>query len=275
MLKASKSVRTQSDLCRGVTSIGSIALHKASALLGGLENRKILLIGAGHIAECVAKNLFHSGCSEAYVCNRTAERAHQLAKTFSLRTWDYSDLDSALRAADVVICAVSSPTPILTERQLLLAKGRRKVVVVDLGVPPNFAPAHTADPSRSSVCLVEMEGIIRTSQSGSESRAAAVPHACSLLEDELDALEAYLVEREAAPYIRTISQYAEGVRSRNLRWALDQNPSSTQKERKLLEDLSIRIVRGMLEGPIKALKNEQWKPEDRSVVSRVFADESL
>ena len=275
-LRTSKRVRTESDLCLGVTSTGTMALRKAAALAGGLKEKTVLLIGAGQIAERVAKDLMHAECRDALVCNRTSERASRLASIYRLRTWSFDELDAALAQADIVICAVSTQYPILTEDRLLAARADRPVVVVDLGVPPNFAtrPATVENPHLGPVRLVEMEAIEQACHTGSMSRAAAVPKAGTILEEELDSMETDLIEREAAPYIRALTELAEEVRKRNLDWALSQNPAAGAKERKLLEDLSIRIVRGILEGPIRSLKSELREPVERAVLARLFAVEA-
>ncbi len=274
-LRTSKRVRTETELGRGVTSFSSMALRKASHYAGGLKEQNVLLIGAGQIAERVAKDLFHAGCGQAYVCNRTVERAERLASMYGLHPWAFERLEEGLAMADIVVCAVSSAIPILDEERLLATRNGQPVVVVDLGVPPNFRPrAGGSEKDHGPVRLVEMEAIVKACHAGSQSRVAAVPRADSILDEELEALERDLFEREAAPYIKALTDFAEEIRSQNLEWALTQNPSASAKDRKLLEDLSIRIVRGMLEAPIQALKSELREPVERAVLARLFAVEA-
>ena len=93
------------------------------------------------------------------------------------------------------------------------------------------------------------------------------------MDRELEGFAAEALQREAAPMIEALVQQAEVVRKRNLDWALSQAPLESAKERKLLEDLSIRIVRGMLKAPIMALKTELRAPVERAVLMRLFGVE--
>lgn len=267
-LRSSKRVRHESELGKEVTSIGSMAVRKASALAGGLDGKLVLLIGAGQIAERVAKGIFHCEGVKGYVTNRTAEKAERLAEMYRLETWDFRELDRALHAVDVVICAVSSPTPVLRLEQLRAARSNRGIVLVDLGVPPNVEESAKHE---SGIKVVDMEAIVNACHANSQARAAAVPHANEIVDAEVAAYEQEAIEREAAPYIKALSEAAESVRTKNLEWALGQDPDATDQQRKVLEDLSIRIVRGMLSGPIQALKTELRAPVERAVLARLFS----
>ena len=269
--RVGKRVRSESELSRGVTSVASVALRKAAKLAGGLEGKKILIIGAGQIAERVAKSVSHAKQSVGFVCNRTADRASRLAELYGLQTWDFQDLEGGLAMADVIISAVGSPVPMLDLTRIANVRQGQGTVVVDLGVPPNVG----ASDGQPGIQLLEMEAIIGTCRKSSEARTAAIPKANQIVAEEVAEFERESLEREASPYIGALSQAAEGVRKKNLDWAFAQFPSAGAKERKLLEDLSIRIVRGMLESPIQALKNDLREPEERAVVARLFAPEAL
>ncbi len=266
-LRVSKRGRTESEVSRHVTSVAAMALRPASKLAGGLDGKKILLIGAGQIAERMAKELSHVGArDDAYVTNRTSERAERLATLYGLRTWAFADLDEALRFADVVVAAVSSDIPLLSGDRLARVCGDRNVVVVDLGVPPNVEACDT-------VRLLDMDAIVRECSIGSERRAKAVPKAEAIVTEEVEAFHRESLEREAAPYIEALVKMADEVRQRNLDWALAQTHPESAKERKLLEDLSIRLVRGILQAPIQALKSDLREPVERGVLARLFAVE--
>jgi glutamyl-tRNA reductase len=119
-----------------------------------------------------------------------------------------------------------------------------------------------------------METIVEACSANSQSREEAVPQATAIVLDEVERFAAESLERECAPYIEALVRMAEGVRQANLAWALAQVGSENQKERKLLEDLSIRMVRGMLQAPIRAMKHELRGPVERAVLVRLFGIEA-
>ncbi len=48
---ASRRVRTETELCRNVTSVGSLAVRDAETATGGLVNKTVVIIGAGKIGD--------------------------------------------------------------------------------------------------------------------------------------------------------------------------------------------------------------------------------
>src|SRR5579862_1501154 len=56
-MEVNKRVRSETDLCRGVTSTATLAVIQAQARLGTLEGSSVVLIGAGQISERVCKDL--------------------------------------------------------------------------------------------------------------------------------------------------------------------------------------------------------------------------
>jgi glutamyl-tRNA reductase len=270
--RVGKRVRHESNLSKGVTSVAAVAMRKAAKLAGGLEGKNVLIVGAGQIAERVAKSISHIEGVNGFICNRTHHKAEDVAKLNGLGTWDYSDLEGGLRMADVVVGAISSPVPKMSLDQIAAARQGQPTVVVDLGVPPNFAPPSLEE---TGLKLLEMESIVGACRQSSDGREASVPKANLILDEELAKFEQEIIEREAAPYIGALAKTAEKIRKKNLAWALAQSPEVGEKERKLLEDLSIRIVRGMMETPIQALKSDLREPAERAIVARLFAPGAL
>jgi glutamyl-tRNA reductase len=266
-LVASKRVRTETSVCRSVTSVGTMAVRQAAELSGGLKDKQVLLIGAGRIAERVAKELAHVGVARALVTNRTPDRARKLADQYGLQFLPFDQLDGALGRVDVVLTALATDGPLLDG--VRLSGAGRPLTVVDLGVPPNVDAGE-----RPAFQYVDMEALVEVCAANSEERAAALPHATEIVEEELEKYEQACQERGAAPVIQALVELGEQVRAANLEWALSRLDGLSEKERKVVEDLSIRIVRGMLQAPIQGLKTELVEPSEREIAARLFGVES-
>jgi glutamyl-tRNA reductase len=119
-------------------SLASIALDEAAASPGFPA---VLLVGAGSMAAAVAGEL--TARRVAYrVCARRPDRAAHLARAAGVVPFD--GLGGALDQVDVVVCATSARSPVLSVADLAAALQRRRgrpLTVVDLGLPRNVAPA--------------------------------------------------------------------------------------------------------------------------------------
>ena len=74
-----KKVRTETRVNKGCVSIGSAAVELAEKMLGTLEDKNILVVGAGEMATLIAKHLVGKGPRAVFVSNRTYSRAVELA----------------------------------------------------------------------------------------------------------------------------------------------------------------------------------------------------
>ena len=258
-MRVSKRVRTDSGICREVTSIAGMAVKRAGELTG----RSVLVIGAGHMAERIAREIERKNPAEVVIVNRTPGRASTLAATFDFRSAPWEELDSALNRSDVVFSAISAEFPVVDEVRLARLDIHKERLFVDLCVPASVESVPAEQ-------FIDMDEISRNCDLNSQSRMDALPAAEAIVEQEWDQFEQEILEREAAPHIKKLAEYAEEVRSRNLAWARSQMKDPSPAELKLLEDLSIRLVRGMLEGPINVLKKELRDPVERAVVARLF-----
>jgi glutamyl-tRNA reductase len=77
--RVGKRVRTETELGRGSAGTATAAVELARHLFSSLDDRTVLLVGAGRMAECAARALVRSGAGRLIVANRTLARAQQLA----------------------------------------------------------------------------------------------------------------------------------------------------------------------------------------------------
>lgn len=137
-LRVSKKVRHSTGICRGVTSISGVVVEliKKEA---GLENKKVLVIGAGKIGAMTVAKLSSLALAEITVINRDRATAEELKKKSKVRIADLRMLPHEVFSADIVIAATAAPHIINREmiEALLLAR-RTELLCIDLGVPRNI-----------------------------------------------------------------------------------------------------------------------------------------
>src|SRR5207237_9253410 len=71
---AAKRVRTETGIARGAVSLSSVAVQLAHKLLGSLDGRTVLLLGAGEMAQLAARELHSQGAHELLVANRSPQQ---------------------------------------------------------------------------------------------------------------------------------------------------------------------------------------------------------
>ena len=268
-LEAGKRVRSETDLCRNVMSTGSMAVKVAGRRTGGYADTTVVILGAGKIAERIAKDLRRANAASVLILNRTRVRAEDLAAKHGFESDDLAALEARVAQADVVFTTLSAPLPILSGevlRRIERARGGRPLTIVDLGVPPN------AD--REALCadfeLIDLEMLTQECVTNSDRRSAAMPAALEIVDEELLRFGSVLTERAAGPTIRALMARGEAIRRQNLDWARERLEHLGEKELRVVEELAKRMMIGLLRAPIEGLKGELATPEHREVVERLF-----
>jgi glutamyl-tRNA reductase len=149
--RVAKSVRTETRITSGPTSVGSVAVELAEKIFGDLGNLRVLLLGAGEISERTARSLQSRGVRSIVVSNRTYERAAALAAEIGGMAIHFDHWSKAAADADILISSTNADGRLVTPEKLapvMKGRGDRPLFVIDLAVPRD------ADPS-----INEMEGI--------------------------------------------------------------------------------------------------------------------
>jgi len=83
------------------------------------------------------------------ILNRTVSKAEDLARLLNGSAGSLDQLDEEIIKADIVICSISSPQPVITKEKmesLLSARDSRSLYFIDIAVPRNVdAGVHELD----------------------------------------------------------------------------------------------------------------------------------
>lgn len=141
--RVAKQVRTNTEITRGAVSIGSVAVELAGRIFGDLTKCKVLLLGAGEASERTARALVSRGVRDLRVCNRSLNRARELAE---LVRGDVVPFDQWLEhcgLVDILIMSAATETPLLTRENFEPVAAQRPaspLFIIDIAVPRNVDP---------------------------------------------------------------------------------------------------------------------------------------
>lgn len=145
-LRAAKSIRTKTQIGRGATSVGSVAVQLAEKIFGpDFGDRTVMIIGAGKMGEACMRHLAKKGLRSIIVANRTLEHAEVLARELGGRAVNYMDDGLAvMREADIVISSTGCPETILDSEDaeaVMRYRPHRPLFLIDIAVPRDIDPA--------------------------------------------------------------------------------------------------------------------------------------
>jgi glutamyl-tRNA reductase len=138
-----KHVRTETSIQRGSISVGSVAVELAEKIFSSLDDRHVMVIGAGDTSEKTARALLSRGAKSIIVANRSFERAQALAAEFGGRAVNFEDWSSEFGQVDIVISSTAAPHHILNRAKLeplMKLRKNRPLLLVDIAVPRDIDP---------------------------------------------------------------------------------------------------------------------------------------
>jgi glutamyl-tRNA reductase len=141
--RVAKSVRSDTHITRGATSVGSVAVDLAGKIFGDLNHHRVMILGAGETSERTARSLVSRGVKTVIVSNRTFERAAQLAAEIGGMAIHFDHWHREFDDVDILISSTSAPHYLLDRSKLepmVRRRGGRPLFLIDLAVPRDINP---------------------------------------------------------------------------------------------------------------------------------------
>lgn len=143
-LQTAKEIRTRTRIGKGATSVGSVCVLHARKILGpDFNQRTIMVIGAGKMAETCVRHLAKHGARSIIVANRSLPRATLLASKFNGRAIHFEECLGAMKDVDIVVSSTGCPFTILHRpgvEEVMAARPDRPLFMIDIAVPRDIAP---------------------------------------------------------------------------------------------------------------------------------------
>lgn len=170
-IAAGKDVRSATGIQNGIHSIGGATALMAKRIFGDNDGGGILVFGAGQTAEAVVRHLAAKKFDKIVVANRTVENARAIASKLGGEAVSLDDGLELLERVEVAVFSASVKDYLLTSGLMarVLAKRRKPLFLVDLGVPRNVEPACA---KLESVYLYDLDDLKRMISDSMEGKLA-------------------------------------------------------------------------------------------------------
>ncbi len=252
-LHAGKKVRAETAIAESPASVSSAAAALAQQVFGRLDECRVLLVGAGHVAELAARSLAARGASIAFVANRSPQRAAELASAFAGEGIGLDRAAAVLGEVDVVLSSTGSPGWVLGREEVdgaLRDRKGRPLFLIDLAVPRDLDPEiHELD-----ACYLydidDLESVVAASLAGRRREAA---RAEAIVAEEAESFREWQASREVVPAIASLRAWAEEIRAGELARVRGRLGLSEAQE-EAVESITAQIVNKLLHPPTVRLK---------------------
>ncbi|MCC7448528.1 MAG: glutamyl-tRNA reductase [Anaerolineae bacterium] len=253
-IHAGKRARTETAISRHTTSASHAAALLAQQKIGDLRTARVLVVGAGEMAELAVHALQFHGAVDITCINRTYSRAEELAQRIGGQAMNWYHLDAALIQSDVVITATGAPHIVIYAdyvARILPKREGRPLVFVDIAVPRDVEESVGELTGVQCYDIDDLELAVDTNVA---QRQAAIPQVERIMEQEAVNFREWLNSRRVVPVITDLRRKADDIAAAEVAQMLHRLKGLDEREQDMLYQLAHRIVNKLLHEPTIRLK---------------------
>ncbi|MBN1627847.1 MAG: glutamyl-tRNA reductase [Deltaproteobacteria bacterium] len=249
-----KRVRSETGISESAVSVSYAAVELAKKIFSGLAGRKVLLIGAGEMAELAARHMIGQGVERLLVANRTFEKAVQLADSFKGSPILFDEIGHSMIESDIVITSTGSRGYVVTHdmvKRSLRERRNRPLFFIDIAVPRDVEPSVN---DLSNTYVYDIDDLMNIVEENSAQRKDEAVKAERIVQEEVIRFERWLKTLEIVPTIIALKEKTEALRRTEVERSLSSMGQLTESQVKAVETLTVSLADKIINEPILALK---------------------
>ena len=267
-----KRVKTETRISEKSVSVSSVAVELAEKILGNLEKRNVMLIGAGKMSEITAKHLQGRGAASILVANRSIDKAKTLAERIGGSAIKFDEFYKHLPDSDIVISSTNAPHYIVKPDQVskIISKRKQKpVFFIDIALPRDIDPAVN---NIDNVYLYDIDDLQSVAAQNMLVRKDEYEKAMMIIGEEVGKFHVWLRTLLVEPTISNLQAYMDSIIQEELRKTLSKIENISEVDQEQIEYMTRRIMNKFLHLPIKNLKEliGEGKTEHLETIETLF-----
>lgn len=263
-----KRVRSETGIGSSAVSISYAAVQLAKKIFGNLNDKKVMLIGAGEMAELAAEHLVGQGVGGVVVANRTLSRAVDLAKRFNGTPCKLEELPSQLEQVDIIISSTGAAGLIIKNedvKPLMRTRRNRPLFFIDIAVPRDLDPGLN---DIDDVFLYDIDDLSQVVEMNRAEREKEAVKAQRIVEEETLKFSRWQQNMMVTPTITAMRRKADDICQQELSKTLSKLDLN-DNDRKKVEKLALAISAKLLHDPLVYLKSDSCRGRDDARVDTI------
>ncbi len=263
VIRASKLVKTETEISSGATSVSFASVQYMLKNVNEISDKNILLFGTGKIGRNTCDNLVkHTQNKKITLINRTKDKAEKVADKLDVTVADYTNLQTEICKADILIVATGAQLPTITKSTINTEK---ELLILDLSIPKNVANDVL---ELSNVNLVHLDDLSKITDSTLVRRESQIPLAEAIIKENKEKFIAWLETRKFAPTIRALKQRLEEIQSEEIDYQRKSISNFNEEQAVLLSDRIVQKITKQFANHLK--ENNTSSEESMALISKVF-----
>lgn len=249
-----KRIRTETGIGDHAVSISYAAIELGRKIFGTLERKKVLLIGAGEMAELAVEHLIRNRAGDIYVANRTFERGVALAKRFQGSPIRFEEITDILEQVDIIISSTGSPEFIIRPDAVKAVMRRRKnrpLFFIDIAVPRDIDPSINRLDNAYVYDIDDLKSVI---DDNIQDRKKEAMRGERIVDEAVIRFGEWFDSLRVVPTIVALRNKMESIADMEIKRTLHSLSHITEEDREALHRMKTAMINKLLHDPTLFLK---------------------
>jgi glutamyl-tRNA reductase len=267
-----KRIRTETGIGDHAVSISYAAVELGRKIFGSLEGKRVLLIGAGEMAELAVEHLIRHQVAGIFVANRTFENGLALARRFKGTAIRFEEIGEHLKQADIIISSTGAPGFVLTRDQVkpvIRARRNRPIFFIDIAVPRDIDPEINRLDHSYVYDIDDLKGVI---EENIEDRLKEAVKGERIIDEAIIRFREWLEGLEVVPTIVALRKKLEAMAEMEIKRTA-QGQAMSAEATEALQRMMGAFINKVLHEPTVFLKKDGMlgdKPAQIDMVRKLF-----
>ena len=238
-------------------SISYAAIELGKKIFGDLAGKRVMLIGAGEMAELAVEHLIRNRAGAITVANRTFARGVELAERFSGKAIKFEEIVDVIRDVDIIISSPAPPTTSIRKDQIkdaMKSRRNRSLFFIDIAVPRDIDP----DINRISNAYVydidDLKGIV---DENIEDRQREAVKAQRIIDEAVIGFQKWYETLDVVPTIVSLRGKVEAMANQELDKTLGSLNHISEADKRAIRRMTGALVNKILHDPTHFLKKKR------------------
>lgn len=251
-----KKVRSETGIGGHAVSISYAAIELGRKIFGSLQDRKVLLIGAGEMAELAVEHLKRNRAGDILVANRTFERGVELAGRFKGKAVRFEEIPDCLARVDIIISSTGSTEFVIRPEQVrhaLRTRRNRPLFFIDIAVPRDIDPDINRLNNTYVYDIDDLKGVI---DENIEDRRKEAIKAERIVDEAVIRFRQWFESLRVVPTIIALRNKLDSIADAEIKKTFQSLDHLSEKDRQAIQNLVNSIIKKMLHDPMMLLKKD-------------------
>jgi glutamyl-tRNA reductase len=266
VLKASKTVRNQTTISNGTTSVSYVTVDYIKHQIKDYKNKHILLYGLGEIGKLTIENLYkHLPSDNLSVINRTETKTKKIAEKYKITEFDHSELDEAITNTDILIVATNASQPTISKSNFTEKKDG--ILIFDLSIPANVSETVK---ELSNVKSIGLDELSKTINSTIENRKQQIPLAEKIISNHIGEFEEWASHQVFADLTKSFKQKMVDIKSNEIEYHKKKLTNPNEEHLNAISDRLIQKITSQLVTHFKNETNDDQRKVQMELIKDMF-----